>query len=141
MPARQARTIVATAAKTVADHAATQWLAELDVAIERGRVAQDGLRQDLLDAAKRADALAAAMDFSLLYDRESRLFHIGYNVSSDRIDPHHYDLLASEARLASYFAIAKRDVPTEHWFFLGRPIPRLQTVSSLFPGAVRCSST
>ena len=31
-----------------------------------------------------------------------------------------YDLLASEARLASFFAIAKGDVPAKHWFRLGR---------------------
>ncbi|WP_417622501.1 GH36-type glycosyl hydrolase domain-containing protein [Parasphingorhabdus sp.] len=67
---------------------------------------------------------ADRMEFAPLYDRERRLFHIGYNVSSDRLDPHHYDLLASEARLASYFAIARQDVPVEHWFHLGRPVMR-----------------
>jgi hypothetical protein len=58
----------------------------------------------------------------MLYDRERRIFNIGYNLNADQLDPHHYDLLMSEARLASYFAIAKRDVPAEHWFHLGRPI-------------------
>ncbi len=33
-----------------------------------------------------------------------------------------YDLLASEARLASFFAIAKNDIPTRHWFRLGRSV-------------------
>ena len=69
--------------------------------------------------------MAMAMDFGLLYDHESRLFHIGYNLSADRMDSHHYDLLATEARLASYFAIMKGDVPLEHWFFLGRPLARM----------------
>lgn len=127
----RARAMVATASGTTTDHATMHWLSELDSAIERGRSSQEGLRRDLLDAAARADAIAAGMDFGLLYDREPRLFHIGYNVSSDRIDPHHYDLLATEARLASYFAIAKKDVPTEHWFFLGRPISRLASGLSL----------
>src|SRR3546814_9069698 len=67
------------------------------------------------------------MDFALLFDPATRLFHIGYNLSADRIDPHHYDLLASEARLASYFAIAKGDIAPEHWFHLGRPITRKDT--------------
>ena len=39
------------------------------------------------------------MDFAFLYDRQRHLFFIGYNVSAARIDEHHYDLLASEARL------------------------------------------
>jgi len=101
------------------------WLSDLNAAVERGARALNELRQGLLDVAARSEAAAFSMDFRLLYDREVRLFCIGYNVSSDRIDPHHYDLLATEARLASYFAIAKRDVPTEHWFFLGRPITHL----------------
>ena len=62
------------------------------------------------------------MDFVPLYDRNERLFFIGYDLGDNRIDQHHYDLLASEARLASFFAIAKHDVPPEHWFQLGRPI-------------------
>lgn len=70
----------------------------------------------------RADALAQAMDFKPLYDPTRNLFHIGYDVSAQRLDQHYYDLLASEARLSSYFAIAKQDAPVEHWFHLGRPI-------------------
>jgi cyclic beta-1,2-glucan synthetase len=107
-----------------ADAAARQWLADLGDAVERGIGAQVALRQSLLDNADRAGREAFGMDFGLLYDGETRTFYIGYNVSLDRMDLHHYDLLASEARLASYFAIAKRDVPTEHWFHLGRPITR-----------------
>ncbi|QIQ85700.1 glucoamylase family protein [Erythrobacter sp.] len=78
--------------------------------------------ETLEDIAHRADAFAQAMDFAPLYDTHRRLFHIGYDVSGERLDPHLYDLLASEARLASFFAIAKRDVPSEHWFRLGRPV-------------------
>ena len=108
-----------------------QWAAAVSSAIENGLKAQRELRQSLLEHAKRAEAMAYAMDFKPLYDPEFRLFHIGYNVSSDRLDQNFYDLLASEARLASYFAIAKHDVPMEHWFFLGRPITKLSGGPSL----------
>ena len=111
--------------------AAGRRLADLAAAVRLGREAQERLRTELIEVAARADATAFDMDFRLLYDHESRLFYIGYNVSSDRLDQHHYDLLASEARLASYFAIAKKDVPVEHWFFLGRPIARLESGLSL----------
>src|SRR4029079_2994388 len=47
---------------------------------------------------------------------------IGYNVTEGRADNSFYDLLASEARLASFVAIAKGDVPQEHWFRMGRQI-------------------
>ncbi|WP_442625025.1 GH36-type glycosyl hydrolase domain-containing protein [Parasphingopyxis sp.] len=79
----------------------------------------------LRQLANQCVAQAYAMDFAPLYDEERGLFHIGHNVSSGRLDQNHYDLLASEARLASFFAIAKRDVPLEHWFHLGRPITRV----------------
>jgi len=65
--------------------------------------------------------LGAAMDMNFLYDPERKLFSIGYNVSADRLDTSFYDLLASEARLGSFAAIARGDVPLEHWFSLNRP--------------------
>lgn len=73
-------------------------------------------------AADRARGLFQAMDFSLLFDVDRQLLSIGYQVDDGRLDPSCYDLLASEARLASFVAIAKGDVPTRHWFHLGRTI-------------------
>jgi cyclic beta-1,2-glucan synthetase len=75
----------------------------------------------LLHIAGRARRLALAMDFKPLYDRTSRLLHIGMHAATRELDNNHYDLLASEARLASLVAIAKGDVPAEHWSALGRP--------------------
>src|SRR5690606_3689444 len=72
--------------------------------------------------AARAFRFAMAMDFSLLYDEERELFSIGYQPVRHTLDPSYYDLLASEARLASFVAIAKGDVPVEHWFRLGRTL-------------------
>jgi cyclic beta-1,2-glucan synthetase len=53
------------------------------------------------------------------------VFHIGYNASAERLDPSFYDLLASEARIASLIAIAKGDVPQSHWQHLGRPVTQV----------------
>ncbi|HYL99370.1 MAG TPA: glucoamylase family protein, partial [Blastocatellia bacterium] len=66
------------------------------------------------------DRLAGEMDFGFLFAKNKGVFHIGYNVTNGRADNSFYDLLASEARLASFVAIAKGDVPHEHWFKLGR---------------------
>jgi cyclic beta-1,2-glucan synthetase len=65
-------------------------------------------------------ALSAALDMRFLYDRKRKLFAIGFNVSKDLLDGSSYDLLASEARFGSFIAIARGDVPLEHWFSLGR---------------------
>jgi len=69
----------------------------------------------------RIQQLSAAMDMSFLYDPKRKLFAIGFNVSTDVLDGSSYDLLASEARLGSFVAVARGDVPQEHWFSLGRP--------------------
>ena len=66
--------------------------------------------------------LAFRMDFSFLLRQDRNLLSIGYRVDERQLDESCYDLLASEARLTSLFAIAKGDVPTNHWFRLGRPI-------------------
>ncbi|HEX9052216.1 MAG TPA: glucoamylase family protein, partial [Anaeromyxobacter sp.] len=80
----------------------------------------------LLALSRRAAAFADGMRFGFLYDPQRSLFAIGYRAAdaegAGRLDPAHYDLLASEARLASFFAIAKGDVPEKHWFHLGRAV-------------------
>ncbi|WP_159593815.1 GH36-type glycosyl hydrolase domain-containing protein, partial [Chelativorans xinjiangense] len=119
----QACSVIAQAADAARGHAAA-WLRDLEMAIECGCARQRALHDELMELARTSEKLAFAMDFRLVFDREARLFHIGYNVSADRLDPSHYDLLASEARLASFFAIAKGDVAFEHWFHLGRPLAR-----------------
>lgn len=62
----------------------------------------------------------ATVDYDFLYDKARHLLAIGYNVGEHRRDEGFYDLLASEARLCSYVAIAQGYLPQEHWFALGR---------------------
>jgi len=99
--------------------ASAQRLAE---ALQRAWDNAATLHTELLALATRADEEVRGMDFRLLYDGERKLFHIGYNVTADHLDANYYDLLASEARLASYLAIVKGDVPEAHWYALGRPM-------------------
>src|SRR5450759_176871 len=66
-----------------------------------------------------------------LYDPRRRLFGIGYQVGGPHEFTSHYDLLASECRLASLVAIAKGDVPVEHWYSLGRPRVTLPSGTAL----------
>ena len=71
-----------------------------------------------------SDEIVGAMEFRFLFDERRKIFSIGYNVADNRRDNSFYDLLASESRLASFVAIAKGDVPEEHWFRLGRQMTR-----------------
>jgi cyclic beta-1,2-glucan synthetase len=89
------------------------------------------VRDELLGVAARIDAARAEIDFTFLFDRSRKLFHIGYNATSDRLDPHYYDLLASEARLASFMAVVQGHAPVEHWFTLGRPVTRIRGEAAL----------
>jgi len=76
-----------------------------------------GRMEALAETARR---FAFEMNFAFLYVEEKRLFTIGYRIAEGEQDGSCYDLLASEARLSSLFAIGKGDVPTEHWGRLGR---------------------
>jgi cyclic beta-1,2-glucan synthetase len=60
-----------------------------------------------------------------------KIFSIGYRVNDGSLDPAGYDLLASEARLASFIAIAKGDVPASHWFRLARPMTPVELGAAL----------
>jgi cellobiose phosphorylase len=95
------------------------WLAEW---LRCLREASDHARQRLLalETLVRQSSELAAMDFTFLFDPAQHLFSIGYNVTDRRLDASFYDLLASEARLCSYVAIAQGQVSQKHWFSLGR---------------------
>ena len=69
--------------------------------------------------AARATELAR-MDYTFLYNKTTQLLAIGYNVADGRLDASYYDLLASEARLCSFVAIAQNQLPQENWFALSR---------------------
>ena len=71
------------------------------------------------------------MEFGFLFDPARQLLAIGYRVAEGSLDPNCYDLLASEARLASFVAIAKGDVPARHWFRLGRDLTPVDRGSAL----------
>ena len=73
----------------------------------------------LEDLALRCRELAD-VEYDFLYDRGRHLLAIGYDVAQRRRDSSYYDLLASEARLASFVGIAQEQLPQETWFALGR---------------------
>ena len=100
------------------DHVPT--LQELAGASTGGDRAAERIRQ-IDQLAQRCTELAV-MDFAFLYDPARDLLSIGYNVTDRRRDPSYYDLLASEARLASFILIAQDQLPQDHWFALGRQL-------------------
>ena len=79
----------------------------------------------------RLPSLSSGMEFGFLFDKTRQLLSIGYRVDDQALDANAYDLLASEARLASFLAIAKGDIPTRHWFRLGRTLTPLGRISAL----------
>jgi cyclic beta-1,2-glucan synthetase len=95
------------------------WLADLrrlvPEASQRARARIAAVRR----LAQRSSELAR-MEYDFLYDRGRHLLAIGYNVGERRLDRSFYDLLASEARLCSFVAIAQGQLPQENWFALGR---------------------
>jgi cellobiose phosphorylase len=73
----------------------------------------------------------ANMDFKFLYDEITDLLSIGFDVGERRRDLSCYDLLASEARLASFILIANGQLPQKHWFSLGRLLTKTSGETSL----------
>ena len=61
------------------------------------------------------------MDFAALYDAERKLFYIGLQIEGKPPDAW-YDLMASEARLTAYLAVARGDVPRTPWRQLSRAL-------------------
>jgi cyclic beta-1,2-glucan synthetase len=100
---------------------ARRWLQEaaplVREAIDRARA-----RTGEIERLTRLCSDFARLEYGFLYDEGRHLMSIGYNVSDQRRDASYYDLLASEARLASFVAIAQGQVPQDNWFSLGRQL-------------------
>ena len=108
-----------------------EWLGELaaEYAAARARAAETV--QAFRVISDTAGALAAGIKMRFLYDERVKLFGVGYAVGGPREFNSHYDLLASECRLASLVAIARGDVPVEHWHAMARPFIRSKSGEAL----------
>ncbi len=88
------------------------------------------LIEQLRSIAAQCEQLVREMDFAFLLDRRRKLLSIGYDAETGKVHAACYDLLASEARIAAFIAVAKDDIPQESWFLLSR--------SHVVVMAVRC---
>lgn len=93
--------------------------------------AVESMKYRLAVLEEKLRSLVENMAFGFLLDPDRKLLSIGYLVNEDQLDQSCYDLLASEARLASFIAIAKGDIPTRHWFRLGRPVTPIRLGAAL----------
>lgn len=104
---------------------ALKWCEDLSDRLESARLAANVLLIGYEEIGRRSESLYQEMDFKFLYSPQRHIFRIGYNLEARRLDANYYDLLASEARIGSLIAIAKRDVPMAHWLHLARPLTGL----------------
>ncbi|MGD8632950.1 MAG: glucoamylase family protein [Anaerolineales bacterium] len=98
---------------------------------EKNAMLEDQVWAAVQEASETQDRISGLIDslnlfadeynLRFLYDSKRRLFTVGYNVTNGTRDNSYYDLLASEARLGGFIAIARNDVPVDHWLALGRP--------------------
>jgi cyclic beta-1,2-glucan synthetase len=107
------------------DETALAWCQKLDDSLLSARMTVRPLLIGFQDLIERANAAVTSMEFRFLFDERRQVFHIGYNASTEQLDPSYYDMLASEARITSLIAIAKGDVPQSHWQHLGRPVTKV----------------
>jgi cyclic beta-1,2-glucan synthetase len=105
------------------------WAEALSSAVlgHRASLAAENSAAGAADLSNRLGALDAGfrrlfdeMSFGFLLDPDRELLSIGYRVADGSLEGSYYDLLASEARLASFVAIARGELPARHWFRLGR---------------------
>ena len=117
--------------ETAATALSSMRIDELAQAFARSADAARTLERRLTALGTIAGKLFDEMKFDFLFDPARHLFSIGYHVAGGSLDPNWYDLLASEARLASFVAIAKGDVAALHWFRLGRGLTPVDRGSAL----------
>jgi cyclic beta-1,2-glucan synthetase len=104
---------------------AKTWLLSLFEELKAARIHAQQLQSRFESISSSAEQFIEEMDFTFLFNPSRKVFHIGYNLETGQLDKNYYDLLASEARIASLITIAKEQVPQSHWMYLNRPITRI----------------
>lgn len=110
---------------------------DLQQLLNNSRVAVEKVLIIIEELKQIVNRMARDTDFTMVYDKKRGLFAIGYDVEKDSLGKSYYDLLASEARQASFVAIAKGDIDQKHWFKLGRAM----TIMGRSKGLVSWSGT
>ena len=100
-------------------------------AFEQSAAMARALVRRIEDLDELAGKMFEDMQFGFLLDPARQLLSIGYQFTEGALDPSCYDLLASEARLASFIGIAKGDIASKHWFKLGRAVTPIDRGSAL----------
>lgn len=100
---------------------ASAWLDQLAKEVDEASSAAADTVKRLEAFAGACERFASGINMRFLYDKDRRLFAVGHAIGGPAQYTSHYDLLASECRLASLVAIAKGDAPIQHWFSMSRP--------------------
>ncbi|HEY1987708.1 MAG TPA: glucoamylase family protein [Terracidiphilus sp.] len=90
--------------------------AALPAATRNLRAVAAGLRK----VAQESQRLAEETEFGFLVDPGRRILTIGYDVNKQKAHVACYDMLASEARIATFLAVARGELPQQSWFKLAR---------------------
>lgn len=86
---------------------------------------------------RRVEAIINDTDLTPLYNKRRNLFSIGFDMEAAKLIDSHYDFFMSEARLTSYYAVAKKSVGKKHWGSMARTMSR----SGSFAGPVSWTGT
>jgi len=113
------------------DPEARGWCTRLAQELSTAALAANALLIDFQELDQQAARHIEVMDFGFMFDAQRQLFHIGYNVTAEKLDNNYYDLLASEARIASLVTIARNEIPPSHWLHLGRPLTQVDGTRAL----------
>ncbi len=90
--------------------------AALRAAVDNLRSLADSLRA----VARDAERIAADTEFAFLVDPNRQILSIGYEMATQKRHQACYDMIASEARISTFIAIARGDLPQQSWFKLSR---------------------
>ncbi len=102
--------------------ASLDWILKVEERLEYAQESLDNFLKKYHELIDRINALHTVVDFLPLYDKSKDLFSIGYSLKENKLTDSYYDLLASEARQASYVSVARGTVPSSHWYKMGRAL-------------------
>lgn len=107
------------------------------IALQEGLKEYSKESESVRSISERIDRLINGCTIGFFYDKCKNLISIGFNPETKKFSPNHYDLLMSESRMTSFYAISLRQIPKKHWRLLGRTSGK----SGLYTGPMSYTGT
>jgi cyclic beta-1,2-glucan synthetase len=112
--------LASTCSQIASDNVLSQLCRLLQTALPAAVANLRALSASMQAIVRDSEQMAQETEFAFLVNPDRKILSIGYDMGAQHLHEACYDMIASEARIATFLAVARGDLPHQSWFKLSR---------------------